>query len=85
MADPEHRAGKFIKPNLRTGTNALPSLKLPNLRGWLPDPPGEDDYPILTYTWLLCRRKYPDPRLAQLLRSVISLGLSQEQYSVALG
>lgn len=81
---PRAPANKFIKPDLRTGTNPLPSLKLPNLRGWLPDPPGEDDYPIVTYTWLLCRRKYP-PRLAQVLKSVISFGLSQEQYSAALG
>ena len=43
MADLENRAGKFIKPDVQTGTNALASLKLPlDLRGWLPDPPGED-------------------------------------------
>jgi phosphate transport system substrate-binding protein len=86
MADLENRAGKFIQPDLRTGTNALASLKLPaNLRGWLPDPPGEDDYPIVTYTWLLCRRKYADPRMAQVLKSVISFGLNQEHDSVELG
>lgn len=87
MADLENRAGRFIKPDLMTGTNALESLKLPaDLRAWLPDPPGEDAYPIVTYTWLVCHRKYADPRMAQVLKSVISFGLNQGQtYSVELG
>jgi phosphate transport system substrate-binding protein len=87
MADLENRAGKFIKPDLRSGANALASLKLPaNLRAWLPDPPGEDAYPIVTYSWLLCRKKYADSRMAQVLKAVISFGLNQGQaYSVELG
>ncbi len=87
MAVLENRAGKFVKPDLKTGTNALASIKLPpDLRGWLPDPPGEDSYPIVTYTWLLCYRKYRDPRTAQALKSLISYGLGQGQsYSVELG
>ena len=36
-------------------------------------------YPIVTYSWLLCRRKYADPRMAQVLKSVISFGLSQDK------
>jgi phosphate transport system substrate-binding protein len=86
MADLENRAGKFIKPDPTTGANALADLKLPaNLRGWLPDPAGEDAYPIVTYSWLLCRRKYADPRMAEVLKSVISFGLNQGQYSIDLG
>jgi hypothetical protein len=73
-------AGKFIKPDVATGANALADLKLPaNLRGWLPDPPGEDAYPIVSYTWLVVRRKYADPRMAQVLKSVISFGLNEGQ------
>jgi phosphate transport system substrate-binding protein len=76
----ENRAGKFIKPDVATGANALADLKLPaNLRGWLPDPPGEDAYPIVSYTWLVVRRKYADPRMAQVLKSVISFGLNEGQ------
>ncbi len=86
MADLENRAGRFIKPDPTSGTKALARLKLPaNLRGWLPDPPGQDAYPIVTYSWLLCRRKYGDPRMAQVLKSVISFGLNQGHYSVDLG
>jgi phosphate transport system substrate-binding protein len=83
----ENRAGKFIRPDVATGLNALADLKLPaNLRGWLPDPPGEDAYPIVSYTWLLVRKKYADPRMAQVLKSVISFGLNHGQgYSGDLG
>jgi len=87
MATLENRAGKFIKPDLTSGSKALANLKLgANLRGWLPDPPGEDAYPIVTYSWLVCRRKYADPRTAQVLKSVINFGLNQgQQYIGDLG
>jgi phosphate transport system substrate-binding protein len=87
MAVLENRAGKFVKPDLKTGTNALAGIKLPpDLRAWLPDPPGEESYPIVTYTWLLCYRKYRDPGTARALKSLIRFGLLQGQtYSVELG
>jgi phosphate transport system substrate-binding protein len=87
MAVLENRAGKFVKPDLKTGTNALAGIKLPaDLRAWLPDPPGEDSYPIVTYTWLLCYRKYRDPRIAQALKFLIRYGLAEGQgYSIELG
>lgn len=87
MASLENRTGRFIKPDAHTGANALASLKLPaNLRGWIPDPPGADAYPIVTYTWLILHRKYSDPNMAQTLKSVISFALSRGQsYSVELG
>jgi phosphate transport system substrate-binding protein len=87
MATLENRAGKFVKPDLKTGTDALASIKLPpDLRAWVPDPPGEDSYPIVTYTWLLCYRKYRDPRITQTLKSLILYGLGEGQtYSAELG
>jgi phosphate transport system substrate-binding protein len=86
MASLENRAGNFVRPDPTTGGNALAALKLSrDLRGWLPDPPGKDAYPIVTYSWLLCRKKYDDPRMAQVVRSVVEFGLNQQQYSVELG
>ena len=35
-----------------------------NLRAWLPDPPGGWAYQIVTYTWLICHRRYKDPKVA---------------------
>src|SRR5262249_26729969 len=52
----------------------------------LPDPTGAGAYPIVTYTWLLCHRRYADPKVAAALRSVISYCSTQGQtYSAELG
>ncbi len=87
MASLENKSGKFIKPDLETGKNALASVQLPdNLRAWITDPAGADAYPIVTYTWLLCYKKYADPKIAATLKSVIQYGLSTGQtFSIQLG
>ena len=87
MAVLENKSGRFVSPDLSSGASALSSIKLPSdLRAWLPDPPGADAYPIVTYTWLLCRRRYGDPKVAAALRSVISYCSTQGQtYSAELG
>ena len=57
-----------------------------NLRAWVTDPAGADAYPIVTYTWLLCYKKYDDPKIAQTLKDVIHYGLTDGQkFSVELG
>jgi len=87
MAELENKSGKFVKYGLETGKNALASVKLPaNLRAWITDPPGADAYPIVSYTWLLCYKKYQDPKITETLKSVIRFCLTQGQsYSVELG
>src|SRR5271169_1968168 len=63
MASLENKSGKFVKPDLESGKNSLASVQLPdNLRAWITDPAGADAYPILTHTWLLCYKKYDDPK-----------------------
>jgi phosphate transport system substrate-binding protein len=87
MATLENKRGKFIKPSLGSGAAALASIKLPaNLRAWLPDPDGAETYPIVTYTWILCRRHYSDPKIAAALRLVLGYCLTEGQaYSTGLG
>jgi phosphate transport system substrate-binding protein len=87
MAILENKAGKYLKPDLESGTKALASVSLPeNLRAWIPDPPGEDSYPVVSYTWLLCYRKYSKPKVADTLKSLVEFGLDQGQsYSADLG
>jgi phosphate transport system substrate-binding protein len=87
MATLENKAGKFIAPDLESGQKALAGVQLPaNLRAWITDPAPQDAYPIVTYTWLLCYKKYDDPRTAETLKSVIRYGLSQGQaFSADLG
>lgn len=55
----ENKAGKFVAPTLEGCQAALAGIKdLPeNLRIFLPDPEGEKAYPIVTYTWILCRKE----------------------------
>jgi phosphate transport system substrate-binding protein len=87
MAVLENHAGNYITPDLQSGTKALASVQLPaNLRAWIPDPTGADAYPIVTYTWLLCYKKYKDPKIADTLKAVIQYGLTTGQsFSSQLG
>ena len=63
MAVLENKSGKYVKADLETGKDALASVQLPaNLRAWITDPAGANAYPIVTYTWLLCYKKYDDPQ-----------------------
>ena len=87
MADLENKSGSFIAPSLPAGQEALGSVDLPsNLRAWLPDPPGANAYPIVTYTWMLLRKKYDDPQMANTLKAVVLYGLGDGQsFSSQLG
>jgi phosphate transport system substrate-binding protein len=87
MATLENKSGKFIKPSLESGKAALASVELPaNLRAWIEDPTVAEAYPIVTYTWLLCYKKYDDPKIADTLKSVIRYGLSTGQsFSAQMG
>jgi phosphate transport system substrate-binding protein len=50
-----------------------------NLIIWLSDPDGDGSYPIVTYTWLLCYKKYGDPAKAAALKEVIKYCLTEGQ------
>jgi phosphate transport system substrate-binding protein len=81
MASLENKSGSYVKPSLESGAAALANVpEMPeNLRVWLPDPEGADSYPIVTYTWLLCKQKYEDPAKAEALKGVIKYCLTDGQ------
>ncbi|HTW88099.1 MAG TPA: phosphate ABC transporter substrate-binding protein PstS [Candidatus Binataceae bacterium] len=82
MATLENKSGKFVKPSLEAGQAALASVELPaNRRAWIPDPPAAEAYPIVSYTWLLCYKKYSDPKILATLKSIIDYGLTDGQKS----
>jgi phosphate transport system substrate-binding protein len=87
MALLENKSGKYVKADLDSGKDALASVQLPeNLRAWVTDPAGPDSYAIVTYTWLLCYKKYQNAKTADALKSVIKYGLTQGQsFSADLG
>jgi len=87
MAQLENKSGKFVAPSTASGQAALASVKMPdNLIAWAPDPEVKDAYPIATFTWLLCNKKNPDPKKAEVLRDLLLYCLTDGQKeSEALG
>jgi phosphate transport system substrate-binding protein len=80
MASLENKAGTFVKPTLESGQAALAGVELPpDLRVWLPDPSGQEAYPIVTYTWMLFYKKYDDTQKAQTIRDVVQYCLTDGQ------
>ncbi len=80
MASLENQSGKFVAPGLESGQAALDGVEFPeNLRAWITDPAGESAYPIVTYTWLLCYKKYEDSAKAEALKSLVEYCLTEGQ------
>jgi phosphate transport system substrate-binding protein len=82
----ENKSGRFIQPSGESGLASLINTPLPpNLRAFVPDPDGEDSYPIVTYSWLLLYKNY-DRVKGTNLKSFVNWCLSDgQQFSEALG
>jgi phosphate transport system substrate-binding protein len=82
----ENKEGKYVKPSEESCRVALATTEMPeNLRIFVPDPEGADSYPIVTFSWILLRKKY-DPETAKALRELFLWCLQDGQrYSVELG
>ncbi len=89
MAHLQNRAGRFVEPGPRSGQAALAAgvKQMPgNLRAFLPDPDGEDAYPIVTFTWLLLYGQYAEAEKAAALKRFVDWSLTEGQsYSGELG
>jgi phosphate transport system substrate-binding protein len=83
----ENKSGAYVAP---TPESSLAALKLPKdfkmperFRIWVPDPPGKDAYPIVTYTWMLCYKDYRNytrnPKVAETLKKVLRYCLTDGQ------
>lgn len=80
MAALENKSGKFVVPTLESAASSLGSVELPaDLRAWLIDPTGDTSYPVVTYTWILARKKYDDPEKAKALKKVLTWSLTEGQ------
>jgi len=76
----ENKAGKYVTASTASGQAGLASTKLPqNLIAWASDPDAADAYPIVTYTWLICYRKYPDAKKLAALQDLLKYGLTDGQ------
>jgi phosphate transport system substrate-binding protein len=79
MAVLENKCGEFVAPTSASGQAALASAQLPeNLVAWVPDPEPHDAYPIVTYTWMLVNKKYPQAKLS-VLQDLLRYGVTEGQ------
>ncbi len=80
MATLQNRAGNYIAPSVESASATLASVEFPgDLRAFVPDPKGADDYPIVTFTWMLVRKSYNDPAKAAAIKAFVNYGLSKGQ------
>jgi len=80
MAVLENKSGKYVEAGTASGQAALASAALPDdLIVWASDPQGPDAYPIVTYTWLICYRKYPDKNKLEAMQELVKYGLTDGQ------
>jgi len=76
----ENKSGKYVNASTASGQAALASTELPaNLIAWASDPAAADAYPIVTYTWLICYRKYPEAKKLAALQDLLKYGLTDGQ------
>ncbi|MGD0964796.1 MAG: phosphate ABC transporter substrate-binding protein PstS [Candidatus Acidiferrales bacterium] len=59
VASLENKAGAFVAPTTASGLAALDSAMVTDdFIVWVADPEPKSSYPIVTYTWMLCYKKY---------------------------
>ncbi len=76
----QNKAGQFVAADEQSASKTLASVTLPpDLRAFITDPDGKDSYPIVTYTWLLVHKQYPDKAKAKAIEATIEYGLTDGQ------
>ncbi|MBW4593635.1 MAG: phosphate ABC transporter substrate-binding protein PstS [Brasilonema angustatum HA4187-MV1] len=76
----ENKAKQFVAPSDQSAAKTLESVTLPgNLRAFITDPDGNESYPLVTYTWILVYKKYPDAIKAKAVEAMIEYGLTEGQ------
>jgi phosphate transport system substrate-binding protein len=83
MAALQNHAGQFEQPTVATCREALEDAEkfklFDNVLGaTIPDPKGPHAYPIVTFTWVVCRKTYPEAAVAEKLRAVLGYCLESK-------
>ena len=80
MAELQNKAGKFVAPTIESGQAALAAVTLPeDLIAWASDPEGDQSYSIVTFTWIIAYKKYPDSNKAKTLKDALTYCLTDGQ------
>lgn len=73
-------AGNFVTPNAESAASALLSVPVPEDFALLvPDPTGENDYPIVGVAWVMLYREYEDAAKWEAMRSVFEWALTSDE------
>jgi len=82
----QNSAGKFIEPSLASVTAAAASAKLKedtDFRVSITNPPGDDAYPIASFTWLLVQKDAKDAAKAKLIKDFLSWMITPDAQKMA--
>ena len=88
FAQIQNSAGKFIVPSLASVTSAAASAKLKpdtDFRVSITNPPGDDAYPIASFTWLLIQKDGKDAAKAKLIKDFLTWMITPEAQQMAEG
>jgi phosphate transport system substrate-binding protein len=86
FAQIENSAGKFIEPSLASVTAAAASAKLKadtDFRVSITNPPGDDAYPIASFTWLLVQKDAKDAAKAKLIKDFLTWMITPDAQKMA--
>ena len=86
FAQIQNSAGKFIEPSLGSVTSAAASAKLKpdtDFRDSITNPPGDDAYPIASFTWLLVQKDANDAAKAKLIKDFLTWMITPEAQKMA--
>jgi phosphate transport system substrate-binding protein len=79
MAALENHAGNFVQPTPASCREALEEAHFDAvLAAAVPDPAGKTAYPIVTFTWVVCRKNYKAAKMAEELKSVLNYCLESK-------
>jgi phosphate transport system substrate-binding protein len=79
-------SGKFVTPSLASVTAAAASAKLPkdtDFRVSITNPPGDEAYPIASFTWLLVQKDAKDAAKAKIVKDFLTWMVSPEAQKMA--
>lgn len=87
MAALENASGNLIEPTPEAAARVFEGAEIPEDFALLvPDPEGEEAYPIAGLTWLLVYPEYDDPEVADAIEQVISWSLENgDDAAIELG
>jgi phosphate transport system substrate-binding protein len=86
MAALENKSHRYVTPDQDgiAGAKALEGAIIPeDLQIRVPDPKASDAYAIVTYTWLLLRKKYRTTKEAETLKDLLRFSLDDHQQQTA--